>query len=92
MTAATNALFAVITLLSSINNLGVPFLVCAMPFTSNISPTSTLRSTCALNSTLEADSVVAIEKVILSPKGTPRLKTDSDTFITANKSFVQAIN
>ncbi|PTL06188.1 glycosyltransferase family 2 protein [Staphylococcus gallinarum] len=41
---------------------------------------------------LESDSVVAIEKVILSPKGTPRLKTDSDTFITANNSFVQAIN
>lgn len=38
------------------------------------------------------DSVLRIEKVVLSSKGTPRLKTAHDTYITANRSFVQPIN
>ena len=28
-------------------------------------------------------------KIVLSPKGTPRLKTFKDTFITANRDFVE---
>ncbi|PHK50641.1 glycosyltransferase family 2 protein [Staphylococcus edaphicus] len=32
---------------------------------------------------------VDIKKIVLSPKGTPRLKTFNDTFITANRDFVK---
>jgi len=38
------------------------------------------------------DTVLQIKKVVLSSKGTPRLKTAQDTYITANQSFVQPIN
>lgn len=38
------------------------------------------------------DTVLQIEKVVLSSKGTPRLKTAQDMYITANRSFVQPIN
>ncbi|UKS57360.1 glycosyltransferase family 2 protein [Exiguobacterium acetylicum] len=38
------------------------------------------------------DTVLQIEKVVLSSKGTPRLKTAQDTYITANRSFVQSVN
>ncbi|KNH31058.1 glycosyltransferase family 2 protein [Exiguobacterium acetylicum] len=38
------------------------------------------------------DTILPIEKVVLSSKGTPRLKTAHDTYITANRSFVQPIN
>lgn len=41
--------------------------------------------------TIDQGTVIAIEKIILSDRGTPRLKTYSDTYITANKEFVQAI-
>ena len=36
-------------------------------------------------------TVLSIEKIVLSSKGTPRLKTTQDTYITANRSFVQPI-
>ncbi|WP_313586766.1 glycosyltransferase family 2 protein [Exiguobacterium sp.] len=38
------------------------------------------------------DTVLQIEKVVLSSKGTPRLKTAQDMYITANRSFVLPIN
>lgn len=38
------------------------------------------------------DAILPIEKIVLSSKGTPRLKTAHDTYITANRSFVQPIN
>ncbi len=38
------------------------------------------------------DTVLSIEKIVLSSKGTPRLKTAQDTYITANRSFVQPIH
>lgn len=37
-------------------------------------------------------TVLSIEKIVLSSKGTPRLKTAQDTYITANRSFVQPIH
>lgn len=38
------------------------------------------------------DAILPIEKIVLSTKGTPRLKTAYNTYITANRSFVQPIN
>ncbi|MDW4145932.1 glycosyltransferase family 2 protein [Staphylococcus saprophyticus] len=38
---------------------------------------------------LSVSDHVDIQKIVLSPKGTPRLKTFKDTFITANRDFVE---
>lgn len=38
---------------------------------------------------LSVSDHVDIQKIVLSPKGTPRLKTFKDTFITANHDFVE---
>lgn len=38
---------------------------------------------------LSVSDHVDIQKIVLLPKGTPRLKTFKDTFITANRDFVE---
>ncbi|MDG0843349.1 glycosyltransferase family 2 protein [Staphylococcus equorum] len=40
---------------------------------------------------LKENEKVAIQKVVVSSKGTPRLKTMNGTFITANRNFVKEI-
>ncbi|MGJ5702314.1 DUF5776 domain-containing protein [Staphylococcus equorum] len=40
---------------------------------------------------LKVNEKVAIQKVVASSKGTPRLKTMHGTFITANRNFVKEV-
>lgn len=40
---------------------------------------------------LSVSDHVDIQKIVLSPKGTPRLKTFKGTFITANRDFVEEV-
>ncbi|MCG7338731.1 DUF5776 domain-containing protein [Staphylococcus sp. ACRSN] len=41
--------------------------------------------------TLNKNDVISIEKIVISPKGTPRFKTSNGTYITTNRAYVEAL-